>query len=108
MKSQDLLDGASPPKIKRNVVCPAAPLRSDIFITKSTDGNDGMSAYKASFPTTCVWKRLGLRTMMQEAQEQERKRMRGVETKWLNDADYADQRGDKKAKISRPSPTYPS
>jgi len=109
MEPQDSSAGASPPKIKRDVLCPAAPLRSDIFVIKGTDGNDGMPRYKASFPTTCVWKRLGLRTMLQEAQDKERKRMREVDTRRQNDADDdTDQRDHKTAKIWRPFPTYPS
>jgi hypothetical protein len=58
----------SPPKIKRELICPCAPQRP-IAISVPSKKPYG-SNYNASFPTTCVWRRLGLKRMMEEEIEE--------------------------------------
>ena len=60
----------SPPKMKRELMCPDAPQRP---LAMSVPPKNLLGpTYNASFPTTCVWKRLGLKRMI-EGEIEERK-----------------------------------
>ena len=74
--SQDPLV-VSPPKIRRELVCPSAPQRP-IALTTRIESNEDKSMYKASFPTTCVWRRLGLKQKLQEAEAEQRKKQKAT------------------------------
>tara|TARA_A100001011_G_scaffold394478_1_gene486999 strand:- start:371 stop:637 length:267 start_codon:yes stop_codon:yes gene_type:complete len=70
--SQDFAT-ASPPKISRELICPNAPHRpvafSPILITDKDE-----KVYKAKFPTTCTWKRLGLKKIKQDVEAEHRQK----------------------------------
>lgn len=59
----------SPPMIRRELVCPQPPKRPVAFTPKIGDTG------KASFPTTCTWKRLGLKQIRQDIEAELRQKM---------------------------------
>jgi len=64
------ISNASPPQIKRELVCPNAPQRPIAITPKSNISN---AKEYTRFPSTCVWKRLGLKQMIEETNAEQRK-----------------------------------
>ena len=67
---------SSPPACKREPSCPNAPQRPTSFAPRLTSETDPTKTY-TNFPTTCVWKRLGLKQLREEAEvEHQNKRQK--------------------------------